>query len=148
MSMMNTESFEDEMWTEAKELASEIKSNPILITDSERDITTMIWMRLALSERGRAYKLRGVHKELKKDARLFWLRKKSFILPDPLEDEETIEHEECKCGVQREWPCCCKHIVPNMNHKLICNHGTEDRFDPIVRSFEKYAGKLNNVITV
>ena len=148
MSMMNTESFEDEMWTEAKKLASEIKSNPILITDSERDIAIMIWLRLAMSERGRAYKLRGVHKELKKDARLFWLRKKSFILPDPLEDEETIEHEECKCGVQREWPCCCDVIVPPINPAMISNRSTEDRFDPTVKHFEKYMVKMNKIITV
>ena len=148
MSMVNSGSFEDEMWTEAKQMAAEIKSNHILLTDSERDIATMIWLRLAMSERGRAYKLRGVHKELKKDARLFWLRKKSFILPDPLEDEESIEHEECKCGVQREWPCCCDVIVPPINPKMIANRGTEDRFDPIVRSFEKYMGKMNKIIIV
>jgi len=148
MSMVNSGSFEDEMWTEAKQMAAEIKSNHILLTDSERDIATMIWLRLALSEQGRAYKLRGVHKELKRNAHLFWLRKKNFILPDSLEEEETIEHEECKCGVQQEWPCCCDVIVPPINLRMICNHGTEDRFDPTVKPFEKYMGKMNKIIIV
>ena len=148
MSMMNTESFENEMWTEAKKLAAEIKSNQILITDSERDIAMMIWQRLILSEPGRAYKLRRIHKELKRKAHLFWLRKKSFILPDPLEDEETIEQEKCKCGVQREWPCCCDVIVQPINLRMICNHGTEDRFDPTVKPFEKYMVKINKIIIV
>ena len=146
--MVNSGSFEDEMWTEAKELASEIKSNQILLTDSERDIATMIWLRLAMSERGRAYKLRGVHKELKRNAHLFWLRKKNFILPDPLEEEEIIEQEKCKCGVQQEWPCCCDAIVPPINPNMISNRSTEDRYDPTVKHFEKYMGKMNKIIIV
>ena len=114
LSKSEVKSFEDEMWTEAKKLAAEMKKNQILLTDS--DIATMIWTRLALSERGRAYKLYVKEQENFKELEAEFKRKQSKESASD-EGEENVPKKKSKNSKKNNKKKVSK-VVPSQNDEI------------------------------
>ena len=102
------------------------------------ELKQMIFLRLTCPQ-GRAFQISNLHKELKSEVLKYWTRRRNFV---QMETHDFIQ-PECTCGVQKDWPCCCKCLVPP--RKIIDIYQEHKEYNLIIYT-NKYYSELMRVL--